>query len=174
MNALECLSFLDLAKYISGNGEQGQIPSPVPALDFVIGLMLAETKEQIKEMTDEAVEATLETAKDMGIKGIEEFIDLNANDLSFSTGNINDSGLKTYVAIDVSQPTLNKILTGKVRKIKQVEDLRELDRKMDEKDYQESQNKPFNSSLKYVVLYKNEYDDRIADYIQIINCILLK
>lgn len=40
INALECLSFLDLAKYISGNGEQGQIPSPIPALDFVVGLML--------------------------------------------------------------------------------------------------------------------------------------
>lgn len=69
MEVLECLSFLDLAKFISGNGEQGQIPGPVPALNFIIALMLAETKEQIKTMTSEAVEEVLENAKALGIKG---------------------------------------------------------------------------------------------------------
>ncbi|GEM_PF-4926866 len=133
MEVLECLSFLDLAKFISGNGEQGQIPGPVPALDFIIALMLAETKERIKTMTSEAVEEVLENAKALGIKGITEFLTLNANDLSFFTGNINDSKLKKYETIDVSQTALERILSGEVRNLKQVESQNELDRKIDEK-----------------------------------------
>ena len=52
------------------------MPGPIPALDFVIGIMLEDTKEQIKSMTDEAISATLDTAKNLGIKGINEFVEL--------------------------------------------------------------------------------------------------
>ena len=103
-NALDCLTFLDLAKYISGNGELPSIPSPVPGLDFVIDIMVTETKERMKEMWDEAVEHTLEKAKDLGTKGVKEFINLNAN------------ADKKYTTIEASQDTLEKLLSGKIRK----------------------------------------------------------
>ena len=174
MNALECLSFLDLAKFISGNGGQGQIPSPIPALDFVIGLMLAETKEQIKEMTDEAVEATLETAKDLGIKGIEEFINLNTNDISLSTGNVIDMGVKKYQTIEVSQDILENLLAGKIRKFEKLQTLSDEQRKIDNHMFYQGINKIHTSSLNYLILYRWEFDERINDYVRIIETVFKK
>lgn len=71
-------------------------------------------------MVDEAISVTLETAKNLGIKGINEFIDLNANDLSFSTGNVQDSKLKKYDILAISQEILDKILAGKIRRYEQL------------------------------------------------------
>lgn len=172
MQTLEALSFLDLAKFISGNGEQEQIPGPIPALDFVIGLMLETTKEQIKEMTDEAVQATLETAKSLGIAGVQEFLTLNANDKSFSSANIKNVGLKTYETIDVSHSTLEKLLSGKIRNLKQLNTEVYKQSKVDMQEYKNS-NKPFHSSAIYHVLYKWEDDDRINDSVVIINTIFI-
>lgn len=174
MTALECLSFLDLAKFLSGNGEQGQIPSPIPALDFVIGLMLENTKEQIKEMTDEAVQATLETAKSLGIAGVQEFLTLNANDKSFSSSNIKDVGLKVYQTIDISQDTLEKLLSGKIRKVKQLKDLKELTEKQDGEKYRKAEDQPFKSSLNYQVFLRSEYDEKISNDIFIVETIFVK
>lgn len=174
LDVLECLAFLDLAKFLSGNGEQGQLPGPIPALDFVIGLMLEDTKEQIKSMTDEAISVTLETAKNLGIKGINEFIDLNANDLSFSTGNIQDSKLNKYQTIDASQETLEKLLSGKIRRKLQLDKLKELTEKQDGDVYRKAGNLPYKSSLKYKILLRREYDEKIADDVFIVETIFIK
>lgn len=174
MSALEALSFLDLAKFISGNGEQGQIPSPIPALDFVIGLMLADTKEHIDNMVSEVVDNTLETAKNLGIKGIEEFLRVGGSDLNLSTAKIKDVGLKKYSTIDVSQDTLEKLLSGKIRKMRQIENLKEEERKLDEKEYREKLNQPFQSSSKYKLLYRAENDERINDFINVVETIFIK
>ncbi len=93
--------------------------------------------------------------------------------MSFSTGNVQDSKLKKYETIDVSQSTLEKLLSGKIRKKEQIENLNEIDRKNDEKIYRESGNKPFKSSVKYKIFYKNKYDKKINDYVQIIETIFL-
>ncbi len=174
LHVLECLAFLDLAKFLSGNGEQGQLPGPIPALDFVIGLMLEDTKEQIKSMTDEAISVTLETAKNLGIKGINEFIGLNANDLSFSTGNVQDSKLKKYQIVEASQETLEKLLSGKIRKKPQLDSFKELTEKQDGEIYRKAGNQPYKSSLKYSILLRSEYDEKIADYVFIVVTIFLK
>jgi|UPI0006480DBF hypothetical protein len=174
LHVLECLAFLDLAKFLSGNGEQGQLPGPIPALDFVIGLMLEDTKEQIKNMVDEAISVTLETAKNLGIKGIKEFISLNANDLSFSTGNVQDSKLKKYQTIDVSQTILEDILTGKIRKIETLRNRVENQNKIDRDNVLNGKTQVYTSSLKYLVLYRRENDDKINDFVNIIETIFLK
>ena len=124
-------------------------------------------------MYDEAISVTLETAKNLGIKGINEFIGLNANDLSFSTRNVQDGKLKKYDTIDMSQSTLKKLLSGKIRNLKQIQNFNEMDRKNDEQIYRESGNKPFKSSVKYKIFYKNKYDKKINDYVQIIETIFL-
>ena len=125
-------------------------------------------------MYDEAISVTLETAKNLGIKGINEFIGLNANDLSFSTRNVQDGKLKKYDTIDMSQSTLKKLLSGKIRNLKQIQNFNEMDRKNDEQIYREAGNQPYKSSTKYKILYRNDYDEKISDDIQIIETIFIK
>lgn len=125
-------------------------------------------------MYDEAISVTLETAKNLGIKGINEFIGLNANDLSFSTRNVQDGKLKKYDTIDMSQSTLKKLLSGKIRNLKQIQNFNEMDRKNDEQVYREAGNQPYKSSTKYKILYRNDYDEKISDDIQIIETIFIK
>lgn len=161
-NALDCLAFLDLAKYISGNGELPSIPSPVPGLDFVIDIMVTETKEGIKEMWDEAVEAVLEKAKDLGVKGVKEFVLLNAN------------SDKQYETIEASQDTLEKLLSGKIRKRDKLENLEIATQKQDGEVYRKAGNQPYKSSLNYIILLRQEYDEKIADDIFIIETIFIK
>ena len=174
ISALEALSFLDLAKFISGNGEQGQIPSPIPALDFVISLMLADTKEHIDNMVSEVVDNTLETTKNLGIKGVDEFLRVGGSDLNLSTAKIKDVGLKKYETIDVSQETLENLLTGKLRKEKQLRDSTKKTEKLDSDNYRKAGDQVFKSSLKYKILLDIEYDNRISDYIYIVNSIFIK
>lgn len=174
MSALEALSFLDLAKFISGNGEQGQIPSPIPALDFVIGLMLADTKEHIDSMVSEVVDNTLETAKNLGINGVDEFLRVGGSDLNLSTAKIKDVGLKKYETIDVSQETLENLLTGKLRKEKQLRDSTKKTEKLDSDNYRKAGDQVFKSSLKYKILLDIEYDYRISDYNYFVNSIFIK
>ena len=108
------------------------------------------------------------------IKGINEFIGLNANDLSFSTRNVQDGKLKKYDTIDMSQSTLKKLLSGKIRNLKQIQNFNEMDRKNDEQIYREAGNQPYKSSMKYKILYRNDYDEKISDDIQIIETIFIK
>ena len=135
---------------------------------------MEDTKEQIKSMTDEAISVTLETAKNLGIKGINEFISLNANDLSFSTGNVKDNKLKKYQTIDVSQTILEDILTGKIRKIETLRNCVENQNKIDRDNVLNGKTQVYTSSLKYLVLYRRENDDRINDFVNIIETIFLK
>lgn len=174
LHVLECIAFLDLAKFLSGNGDQGQLPGPIPALDFVIGLMLEDTKEQIKDMVDEAISVTLETAKNFGIKGINEFLNLNANDLSFSTGNVQDSKLKKYQIIEASQETIEKLLSGKIRKRDKLENLERATQKQDDEVYRKAEKRPFKSTLKYSILLRSQYDEKIVDYVFIVETIFIK
>ena len=166
-NALDCLAFLDLAKYTSGNGDAPTmiIPSPIPALNFVIELMLAETNEQIKTMTEEAIQATLEAAKDLGVKGVEEFIRLNANDLSFTTGDIKDARIKRFASAEISLQTLHKILQGKVRNINAIQ--------TSERELRLANINDYVASSKYLILYEWVNDDKINDYVTIINSIFV-
>ena len=94
------------------------------------------------------IEEVLENAKASGIKGITEFLTLNANDLSFSTGNINDSKLKKYEIIRVSQKILNKILSGRIRKYEQLIKQIDLQEKADRMEWIKAKTKPYISSEK--------------------------
>ena len=136
--------------------------------------MLEDTKEQIKSMTDEAISVTLETAKNLGIKGIKEFISLNANDLSFSTGNVQDSKLKKYQIVEASQETLEKLLSGKIRKRDELENLEKATNKQDGDVYRKAGNQTYKSSLKYSILLRSEYDENIADDVFIVETIFIK
>ena len=136
--------------------------------------MLEDTKEQIKDMVDEAISVTLETAKNLGIKGITEFINLNANDLSFSTGNIQDSKLKKYQIVEASQETLEKLLSGKIRKKPQLDIFKELTEKQDGDVYKKAGDQPYRSSLKYSIFLRREYDEKIADDVFIVETIFIK
>ncbi len=82
--------------------------------------------------------------------------------------------MKKYETIDISYATLEKILSNKIRNLKQIQNLNEFDRKMDEKKYSEAGNQPYKSSIKYIILYRNDYDEKINDYIQIIETIIIK
>ena len=157
------------------------MPGPIPALDFVIGIMLEDTKEQIKSMTDEIITTTVETAKSLGIKGIEELVGsktgtvgVGANDLSLSTGNVKDNKLKKYQIIEASQETLEKLLSGKIRKRDELENLEKSTNKQDGDVYRKAGNQPYKSSTKYKILYRNDYDEKISDDIQIIETIFIK
>ena len=136
--------------------------------------MLEDTKEQIKNMVDEAISVTLETAKNLGIKGINEFIGLNANDLSFSTGNVQDSKLKKYQIVEASQETLEKLLSGKIRKKPQLDSFKELTEKQDGDVYKKAGDQPYRSSLKYSIFLRREYDEKIADDVFIVETIFIK
>ena len=136
--------------------------------------MLEDTKEQIKNMVDEAISVTLETAKNLGIKGINEFIGINANDLSFSTGNVQDSKLKKYQIVEASQETLEKLLSGKIRKKPQLDIFKELTEKQDGDVYKKAGDQPYRSSLKYSIFLRREYDEKIADDVFIVETIFIK
>ena len=125
-------------------------------------------------MYDEAISVTLETAKNLGIKGINEFIGLNANDLSFSTGNVQDNKLKKYQIIEASQETLEKLLSGKIRKRDELENLEKATNKQDGDVYRKAGNQPYKSSLKYKILLRREYDEKIADDVFIVETIFIK
>lgn len=151
-NALDCLAFLDLAKYISGNGELPSIPSPVPGLDFVIDIMVTETKERMKEMWDEAVEAVLAKAKDLGVKGV--------NELKYTLAG-RDKG---YDTTEITQDILEKLLKGEIRTLAQLRKLKDKEREdRSKKDMINSQ-----SSSKYMLLHYREEDTRIGDFIDCI------
>ena len=125
-------------------------------------------------MYDEAISVTLETAKNLGIKGINEFIGLNANDLSFSTRNVQDGKLKKYQIVEASQETLEKLLSGKIRKKPQLDIFKELTEKQDGDVYRKAGNQPYKSSLKYKILLRREYDEKIADDVFIVETIFIK
>ena len=125
-------------------------------------------------MVNEEISVTLETAKNLGIKGINEFISLNANDLSFSTGNVQDSKLKKYQTIEASQETLEKLLSGKIRKRDELENLEKATNKQDGDVYRKAGNQPYKSSLKYKILLRREYDEKIADDVFIVETIFIK
>ena len=116
----------------------------------------------------------METAKNLEIKGINEFIGLNANDLSFSTGNIQDSKLKKYQIVEASQETLEKLLSGKIRKRDELENLEKATNKQDGEIYRKAGNQPYKSSLKYKILLRREYDEKIADDVFIVETIFIK
>lgn len=61
---------------------------------------------------------TLETAKNFGIKGVEEFLRVGGSDLNLSPSKIKDVGLKKSETVNVSQETLEKLLLGKIRNLK--------------------------------------------------------
>ena len=124
--------------------------------------MVTETKERIKEMWDEAVEAVLEKAKDLGIRGVEEFVLLNAN------------SDKQYETIEASQDTLEKLLSGKIRKRDKLENLEIATQKQDGEVYRKAGNQPYKSSLNYIILLRQECDEKIADDIFIIETIFIK
>ena len=125
-------------------------------------------------MVNEEISVTLETAKNLGIKGINEFISLNANDLSFSTGNVQDNKLKKYQIIEASQETLEKLLSGKIRKRDELENLEKATNKQDGDVYRKAGNQPYKSSLKYKILLRREYDEKIADDVFIVETIFIK
>jgi len=116
----------------------------------------------------------LETAKNLEIKGINEFIGLNANDLSFSTGNVKDNKVKKYQIVEASQETLEKLLSGKIRKRDELENLEKATNKQDGEIYRKAGNQPYKSSLKYSILLRSEYDEKIADYVFIVETIFIK
>ncbi len=94
--------------------------------------------------------------------------------MSFSTGNVQDSKLKKYPTIEASQETLEKLLSGKIRKEQRLKDLEESTHKQDGDVYRKAGNQPFRSSLKYSILLRREYDEKIADDVFIVETIFIK
>ena len=109
-------------------------------------------------------------------KGADQFTanSLNANDLSFSTGNVKDNKLKKYQIIEASQETLEKLLSGKIRKMDELENLEKATNKQDGDVYRKAGNQPYKSSLKYQILLRREYDEKIADDVFIVETIFIK
>ena len=94
--------------------------------------------------------------------------------MSFSTGNVQDSKLKKYQIIEASQETLEKLLSGKIRKRDELENLEKATNKQDGEIYRKAGNQPYKSSLKYSILLRSEYDEKIADYVFIVETIFIK
>ena len=94
--------------------------------------------------------------------------------MSFSTGNVQNSKLKKYQIIEASQETLEKLLSGKIRKRDELENLEKATNKQDGDVYRKAGNQPYKSSLKYSILLRSEYDEKIADYVFIVETIFIK
>jgi len=119
--------------------------------------MVTETKERMKEMWDEAVEAVLEKAKDMGIKGV--------NELKYTLAG-RDKG---YDTTEITQDILEKLLKGEIRTLTQLRKLKDKEREdRSKKDIINSQ-----SSSKYTLLHYREEDTRIGDFVDVIDCIFI-
>ncbi|SIT21009.1 hypothetical protein SAMN05421786_10938 [Chryseobacterium ureilyticum] len=115
------------------------------------------------------MEAVLEKAKDLGVKGAKEFVTLNANNVSFSGG---DQG-GVYKTLDISQSILENILLGKIRRLDNLQKKIEDQNRIDDQTYMKS-NQSYKSSLNYMLLYKSQYDEKIGDDIYIIETIFIK
>ena len=94
--------------------------------------------------------------------------------MSFSTGNIQDSKLKKYQIVEASQETLEKLLSGKIRKKPQLDIFKELTEKQDGDVYKKAGDQPYRSSLKYSIFLRREYDEKIADDVFIVETIFIK
>ena len=95
------------------------------------------------------------------------------NDLSFSTGNVQDSKIKVYEVLDIGQNILEGILSGKIRRLDKLQEEIKIQNKNDEQVYYNS-NQPYKSSSKYMLFYKSKYDERISDNIFVIETIFIK
>lgn len=123
----------------------------------------------------------METAKDLGIRGVEEFVGtntdtvgVNANDQSFSTRNIMKLGTRKYEVIETSQTILDDILTGKIRKLENLKKRVENQRKKDNDDFYNGINETYKSSLKYLIFYRWENDEKINNSVHIIETIFVR
>ena len=58
--------------------------------------------------------------------------------------------------------------------MRQIENLKEEERRADEKEYRENVNQPFQSSSKYKILYRAENDERINGFINVVETIFVK
>lgn len=74
-------------------------------------------------------------------------------------------GLKKYQILEINQKVLEDILSGKIRKFESVQKYQSFHRKA---------NETYVSSMNYLMLYKWVFDERINDYITIIETIFKK
>lgn len=58
--------------------------------------------------------------------------------------------------------------------MRQIENLKEEERRADEKEYREKVKQPFQSSSKYKILYRAENDERINGFINVVETIFVK
>lgn len=120
---LHVFDFVDLINFMTGKGRPDAISTPFPAIDlitqFVTGPVIAQMKELDKEITLDI----LEKCKNMGIKGIREFISLNANPDYNPNNEIKGNLPKTYNIMEINQNIYNELMKGEVNTLN---DLRKL------------------------------------------------
>ncbi|MDV3631263.1 hypothetical protein CMU57_06245 [Elizabethkingia anophelis] len=137
---LSLLSFVDLVKYMSGEGEAKlSIPMAHPALAFVGELLTGEANDQIKNMVDDVISDLIEKAKDQGVQKLKEFIDQPL------------AKQNKYDYREINQYTLDMILKGKIRNFEKLKNI--IENKITEENTAFHQ-QGTQLSQKYLIVYK--------------------
>jgi len=138
---LSLLSFVDLVKYMTGEGgPKLSVPMANPALSFVAELLAGEVNDQIKTMVDDVVEDLVEKAKDQGVQKIKDFIDQPL---------VKD---KKYGYREINQYTLDMLLKGKIRNFEKLKNF--IEDQLTEENTAFQQGIPLSQKQKYLVVYK--------------------
>ena len=104
---LNVLDFVDLVRYLSGNGRPESIFAPLPAVSLIANLLSRDVINNIKDWEENITNQLLEAAKDMGIKGIKEFVLLK--------GNLDENGNKRYNYMEINLNIYNQLMRGEIK-----------------------------------------------------------
>ena len=168
---LNVLDFVDLIKYMSGNGKPDYLPTSFPPLDLIVELIAPLVLEQFKEMENEMVDSLLEQAKDKGVAGIKNFIGIPANVTDYNNPYKSDDDDKIYDFIEITQETYNKLMMGEFKTILDLQKSEYNEENIRNQKFHSGEIKILNNVKPFTILYKKEFDTSIKDDIILIETI---
>ncbi|MGV0919876.1 hypothetical protein ACTS94_05715 [Empedobacter falsenii] len=155
---LNVFDFLDLIKFMSGNGKPDFLPTGFAPLDLIVQLILTPVLQQMKEMEEDIINDILEQSKDNGVAGMKSFVRMIASDYP------GKEGIKKYHLLEINQTIYNKLMNGEIKKINEFDNLIE-------KETERAFNESIKTSFDIVILWKWQNDDSIQDDVAIIETI---
>ncbi|MDR7371009.1 hypothetical protein [Flavobacterium aquidurense] len=144
--------FSDIISYVMDEKPETIMTGFAPA-DFVVAVLAPEILNSIKETWDNVVYELAEKAKDKGIAGINDFLQTSGGqELRYGFG-----------ITQITQEILNKLLTGKIKTIDELKDLK--DNQMIKNNYNQS------IFIYSVFYYKKQQENKDEDTITFIDSI---
>ncbi|MDM1063415.1 hypothetical protein HXZ62_12725 [Empedobacter falsenii] len=171
---LNVFDFLDLIKFMSGNGKPDFLPTGFAPLDLIVQLILTPVLQQMKEMEEDIINDILEQSKDNGVAGIKNFIGTRANVTNYNNLYTNEDDEKIYDLIEITQETYNKLMMGEFKTLRSLKDYDKQLEEENKKLFYQGKIQKLENNKNYTILYKWQDDKSINDQIIVIETIFTK